>query len=36
MFSYTNARRRNLFQTNFAMQIAEIEKKKGNFFFMAT
>ncbi len=33
MFSYTNARRRNLFQTNFAMQIAEIEKKKRKFLF---
>ncbi len=28
MFSYTNARRRNLFQTHFASQIAEIEKGK--------
>ena len=28
MFSYTNARRRNLFQTAFAMQIAECEKYK--------
>jgi len=26
MFSYTNARRRNLFQTHFASQIAEIER----------
>jgi len=28
MFSYTNARRRNLFQTHFASQIAEIESGK--------
>ncbi len=28
MFSYTNARRRNLFQTHFASQIAEIERGK--------
>ena len=27
MFSYTNARRKNLFQTAFAMQIARCEKK---------
>ncbi len=30
MFSYTNARRMNLFQTSFANQIAQIEKKKKN------
>ena len=30
MFSYTNARRRNLFQTHFASQIAEIENGKRN------
>tara|TARA_B100000965_G_scaffold404062_1_gene433775 strand:- start:2858 stop:3820 length:963 start_codon:yes stop_codon:yes gene_type:complete len=28
MFSYTNARRMNLFQTSFANQISQIEKKK--------
>ena len=28
MFSYTNARRRNLFQTHFASQIAEIEREE--------
>jgi GDP-mannose 4,6-dehydratase len=31
MFSYTNARRLNLFQTSFANQIALIEKKKKKF-----
>ena len=31
MFSYTNARRRNLFQTHFASQIAEIESGKKSF-----
>jgi hypothetical protein len=32
MFSYTNARRLNLFQTAFANQIALIEKKKTKIF----
>ena len=31
MFSYTNARRMNLFQTSFASQIAKIESKKKKF-----
>ena len=31
MFSYTNARRMNLFQTSFANQISQIEKKKKKF-----
>ncbi len=31
MFSYTNARRMNLFQTSFANQIAMIERKQKNF-----
>jgi GDP-mannose 4,6-dehydratase len=30
MFSYTNARRKNLFQTSFARQIVDIEKAKTN------
>ena len=30
MFSYTNSRRLNLFQTSFASQIAQIEKNKKN------
>ena len=32
MFSYTNARRMNLFQTSFANQIAMIERKQKEFF----
>ena len=31
MFSYTNARRMNLFQTSFANQIAMIERKQKDF-----
>ena len=31
MFSYTNARRKNLFQTSFARQIVDIEKGKLKF-----